>query len=536
LIAQRRFLLLNFPTNIITANFLNFHSILSSSFSCLNFSFFILFNPFTTLLSLRPFSTCREIAFGAHTDTSFISIGLCSAEPGLEILDKKSFKWICPEKFDLNECSDDGDIIPRSSLSHDIFRVNIDSNSSRRCSRESRQVATEPVKSTVAVVFIGEFLQVLTGGRFSATPHRVRCMPFTVPPSPQSTYGSTNGSTKMFNSPPPSKVQVPHTVPFARRVSYGVENDPVPARRISIGNAADAVAARKMKDKELDNVGGPTTRRISFGNLADTPSAIRRVREDEVTPKRVVLGNLTDAALSRRLIPQDDDDSSLWRGSSNFSDVTSSRQSSVHDDEIEKNTRRSGYKVETDVTAFSVTDSEYPATISGKYTDNRKYKAIPTTYRVSCPFLIRGKHDAVISLRKRNYNHNNWSILGDKEEVVTVSESHESIDSGGVSERKECGEHESCANSVESDSTKSIPVPIEVEKKWVMPDLDGTSMLMIHRLLDMKRKRCASIHEGGDGDWILSAFPVQPPIEVNNDDDNDIEYDADKVDQNRALL
>ena len=494
------------------------------------------------------FKTYREIAFGAHTDTSFISIGLCSAEPGLEILDKKSFKWICPEKFDLNECSDDGDIIPRSSLSHDIFRVNIESNSSRRSSRESRQVATEPVKSTVAVVFIGEFLQVLTGGRFSATPHRVRCMPFAVPPSPQ----STNGSVKLFNSPPPAKVQVPHTVPFARRASYGVENDPVPLRRVSIGNAADAVAARKMKEKDTDTAmgvsvsvsvsqsgTGASARRISFGNLADTPSASRRSREDEITPKRVVLGNLTDAALSRRLIAHDDDDTSLWRGSSsNLSDVTSSRQSSVIDDEIEKNVRRSTYKVETDVTAYSVTDSTgYPATLSGKYTDNRKYKAIPTTYRVSCPFLIRGKHDAVISLRKRNYNHNTWNISEGKEDVINGSESEESGDSGGVSERKECGEHDDEGISVESGSTESVQVPAIMEKKWVMPDLDGTSILMIHRLLDMKRKRCATTHEGSDGDWILSAFPIQPPVEINNDDDDDdVGLDVDKVDQNRALL
>lgn len=199
--------------------------------------------------------------------------------------------------------------------------------------------------------------------------------------------------------------------------------------------------------------------------------------ENFITPKRVVLGNLTESALSRRLAVQDSDNevesevekddeiSTLWRSTpspSTFSDVTDSRQSSARGDHEDraggKHTRSSGYKVETDVTAFSVTDlsDEYPASLCGKYTVNRKYKAIPTSYRVSCPFLIRGKHEAVIGLRKRNYNHGNWSILGGKEDEAEgevkkgdysageddTSDKEQNESSRGMSERKDCGEDE----------------------------------------------------------------------------------------------
>ena len=47
--------------------------------------------------------------------------------------------------------------------------------------------------------------------------------------------------------------------------------------------------------------------------------------------------------------------------------------------------------------------------------------------------------------------------------------------------------------------------------KCIIPDLDGTSMRFLHKLLDMKRKRCAKLHEDAEigEDWILSAFPVE---------------------------
>jgi len=39
----------------------------------------------------------RPIAFGAHTDSSFLSVALLASVPGLEIVDQHSNTWVCPE-------------------------------------------------------------------------------------------------------------------------------------------------------------------------------------------------------------------------------------------------------------------------------------------------------------------------------------------------------------------------------------------------------------------------------------------------------
>ena len=39
----------------------------------------------------------RPIAFGAHTDSSFITVALLASIPGLEIVDQHSNTWVCPE-------------------------------------------------------------------------------------------------------------------------------------------------------------------------------------------------------------------------------------------------------------------------------------------------------------------------------------------------------------------------------------------------------------------------------------------------------
>ena len=142
---------------------------------------------------------------------------------------------------------------------------------------------------------------------------------------------------------------------------------------------------------------------------------------------------------------------------------------------------------------------------------------IPTSYRVSCPFIIRGKHSAIINMRSRIYRHNNLSALGsnyraqiekeDKENMITPP-TGENITSAINNNNDNSGN-----NAMQSESGK-----IDRYGRWILPDLDGTSMLLIHKLLDMKRKRCAKTHEGSDGDWILSAFPVQPPAVAESDD------------------
>ena len=42
-------------------------------------------------------SSDRSVAFGAHTDSSLITVALLSSVPGLEIMDQRTEQWICPE-------------------------------------------------------------------------------------------------------------------------------------------------------------------------------------------------------------------------------------------------------------------------------------------------------------------------------------------------------------------------------------------------------------------------------------------------------
>ncbi len=80
----------------------------------------------------------KKVSFDAHTDSSFLTIGICASAPGLEIIDRQLQRWIPVEKM-LQE-----------------------SNSNKYH----------------VVVFVGEYLQVLTKGRYEAAAHRV-CEPET---------------------------------------------------------------------------------------------------------------------------------------------------------------------------------------------------------------------------------------------------------------------------------------------------------------------------------------------------------------------
>ena len=70
---------------------------------------------------------------------------------------------------------------------------------------------------------------------------------------------------------------------------------------------------------------------------------------------------------------------------------------------------------------------------------------------------------------------------------------------------------------------ESEPSPDEGSNRpFRLPNLDGSSMRFLHRLLEMKRRRCARAHtdtdtNGADGsgagdgtDWVLCAYPMEP--------------------------
>ena len=84
----------------------------------------------------------KEVVFGSHTDTSLLTLGLCSADPGLELFDRKQKRWV------------NGEAIAMQNYAN--------------------QFGGDGARSVPIIVFVGEVLQVLTRAYYRATIHRVR--------------------------------------------------------------------------------------------------------------------------------------------------------------------------------------------------------------------------------------------------------------------------------------------------------------------------------------------------------------------------
>jgi isopenicillin N synthase-like dioxygenase len=79
-------------------------------------------------------SSQKTVQFGAHTDTSLLTLAMHSSTPGLEVYDPVVHAYVCPEQLYLNHGT----------------------------------------KQSMVTIFVGEFLQVLTKHNFRACVHRVR--------------------------------------------------------------------------------------------------------------------------------------------------------------------------------------------------------------------------------------------------------------------------------------------------------------------------------------------------------------------------
>eukprot|EP01041_Mallomonas_annulata_P003832 gene3832-7635_t len=91
-------------------------------------------------------SSGRSVLFGAHTDTSFVTIAPLSRVSGLEVLDLNDGVWHCPETIPGEHCS----------------------NSSS---------SSGSGNTSAVVVIVGECLQLLTRSRYRAAIHRVAVSP-----------------------------------------------------------------------------------------------------------------------------------------------------------------------------------------------------------------------------------------------------------------------------------------------------------------------------------------------------------------------
>jgi hypothetical protein len=108
-----------------------------------------------------------KLSFGAHTDSSFVTLGLVSSSSGLEIADQMTNTWISVER--------DG-VLTRSG-ENNVNRNAADAKANRHVDIIDAEVTTTAAaasESVVVIVFVGEFLQVLTKNRFSAAVHRVK--------------------------------------------------------------------------------------------------------------------------------------------------------------------------------------------------------------------------------------------------------------------------------------------------------------------------------------------------------------------------
>ena len=114
--------------------------------------------------------------------------------------------------------------------------------------------------------------------------------------------------------------------------------------------------------------------------------------------------------------------------------------------------------------------------------------------RFSCPFIIRGRNDAVINLRDESlYAHSHPSFNLRAPSAAAAAATTAEVGRGLTEED-------------EDEEDPRLPH---------MADLDGTTMKMLHKMLDLKRRKRLEEHDrfmgmGGEDNWVLSAFPLLP--------------------------
>ena len=126
-----------------------------------------------------------RIWFGAHTDSSLITIALCSSTPGLEIVDQISKRWVSLESLSVdtdryrissncNKCSSfSNNNINDSSSSNISFSIN--NNSIHNIKMSTKLSHNKQHHGHIRiVVFVGDLLELITKHHFKAAVHRVK--------------------------------------------------------------------------------------------------------------------------------------------------------------------------------------------------------------------------------------------------------------------------------------------------------------------------------------------------------------------------
>lgn len=131
--------------------------------------------------------------------------------------------------------------------------------------------------------------------------------------------------------------------------------------------------------------------------------------------------------------------------------------------------------------------------------------------RISCPFIIRGRHRTEIRPLAEYRRFPCKSLpVGYAPPLIRNSEDNVSVDDGTAHVIQGCSENESCTPSGPAHRVyDSANVIVD------LPDFQETSMKMLHKLLDLKRHKCTrenqidkNRQEEEERDWVLSAFAV----------------------------
>ena len=147
--------------------------------------------------------------------------------------------------------------------------------------------------------------------------------------------------------------------------------------------------------------------------------------------------------------------------------------------------------------------------------------------RVSCPFILRGRHPAVIPPLAA-YARYPASLVpptppGNTPSTTTTSSSSStSIKTETIRDKATTAVvmSSTSVNNTDTDHTNTDHTNTEMETETEMetatlqppsypelPDLEGSSMKLIHKLLDLKRQKCLRENsDNADADWVLSAY------------------------------
>lgn len=132
---------------------------------------------------------------------------------------------------------------------------------------------------------------------------------------------------------------------------------------------------------------------------------------------------------------------------------------------------------------------------------------ITQTSRISCPFIVRGRNKAIVSITTNpSYNH---------PPLLQRNFHKDKADHNNTDTDTFIGTDIGTDTPTIQDDNDIAMVPVSQR----VGDFDEMSMKLIHKILDMKRARCANTQRNEHDEWVLCSFPEKCPIQWGKDCD-----------------